>query len=410
MIKTNYLTVRTTMEREEYYRKFGWTKSPFIKSTSLDIPIIGRVDEYDEVCECIGGWDRIMVITAPIGYGKTTFMNQLVMEKPPMIRYVVAFNAYEPPEAVMAKILGHLPLHKRLFFKSEKTSFGEELQRRLGAEKMLLVFDEAQDYENDIFKWLRILNDRADNLFMIFLGLPGLEDKITAESSFRDRKSKSIKLRPFELEDLEELVKERIEWVGGKNIKPFTNDGLRRLCESCGQVPRQLLENGQRAVEECAAKDAESANAEFVEGVLGSYPAAELKPQEATADAAEQIDEAEGESGDEVVEDAVNAQKQAISDNYGFMSDLSPTQQDIVNLLLEHESLSISELSDTLKKDIRSIGSLIRKLRGLNKMEVARKPDVPYPIIVRKGKEARMGRLQYVYSLSDNARRMLARK
>ncbi|MFH0861762.1 MAG: ATP-binding protein [Candidatus Altiarchaeota archaeon] len=393
------------MDREEYYRKLGWTKSPFIKSTSLDIPIIGRMEEYDEVRECIGGWDRIMVITAPIGYGKTTFMNQLVMEKPASIGYVVAFNSYEPVEVLMRRIKNALPVYKRLFFNPDRTSFGEVLQKSLGSEKMLLIFDEAQDYDNDIFKWLRILNDRADNLFMIFLGLPGLEDNITAETSFRDRKSKSIRLRAFELEDLEELVKERIEWAGGRSIAPFTKDGLRRLCESSSQVPRQLLENGQKVIEECAAKGIESVDTNFVESVLGRLE--QIPPVRDVAQPADEADDAGEESAEELAEEPILAKREGI---YGFMNELSPTQQDIVNLLLEHESLSISELSETLKKDIRSIGSLIRKLRGLNKMEVARKPNVPYPVIVRRGKESRIGRLQYVYTLSDNARRLLAKK
>jgi type II secretory pathway predicted ATPase ExeA len=389
------------MEREEYYKKFGWSKSPFIKSTSIDLPIIGRMEEYDEVCECIGGWDRIMVVTAPIGYGKTTFLNQLVMDKPAGISYVVPFNAYEPPTKVMERIRSRLPLMKRLFLKPDYTAFGEGLQKSLGQEKMLLIFDEAQDYQTDLYKWLRIINDRAENVFMIFLGLQDLENKITEESSFRDRKSKSIRLRPFELEDLEELVKERIEWVGGKSIKPFSKEGLRRLCESSNQVPRQLLENGQRVIEECALTNSEVADVVLVERVLGSV-------QPATPQAA--IEAPDEETVDEVVEEFEEKPREGTPAAYGFMQDLSPTQQDIVNLLLSHESLSISELSDMLKKDIRSIGSLIRKLRGLNKMEVARKPNVPYPVIVRRGKEARMGRMQYVYSLSDNARRLVAKK
>ena len=118
----------------------------------------------------------------------------------------------------------------------------------------------------------------------------------------------------------------------------------------------------------------------------------------------------EDESDDDVEPKADAAVLKALESGYNFMNDLSPTQQDIVKLLLEKESLSITELSEPMKKDIRSIGSLIRKLRGLNKMEVARKPNVPYPVIVRKGKEVRMGRLQYVYSLSDTVRRIIAKK
>lgn len=406
------------MNREDYYKKLGWKKSPFIKSTSIEIPIIGRVDEFNEVCECIGGWDRIMVVTAPIGYGKTTFLNQLVMDKPKGVKYVVAFNAYEPPEEVMGRIKAELPFLKRLF-KTDRTGFGEALQGRLGNDKMLLLFDEAQDYQEDLFKWLRILNDRTDNLFMMFLGLQGLDDKITSETSFRDRKSKSIRLKPFDIEDLEEIVKERIKWCGGKDIAPFTEGGLKRLCESCSHIPRQLLENGQKVIEECASKDVLSADENFVEQALGKVSHEYVrKPQNKTHTEDKPQDEvlevvetgAENESEDEVEPTADAAVLKALESGYNFMNDLSPTQQDIVQLLLEKESLSITELSEAMKKDIRSIGSLIRKLRGLNKMEVARKPNVPYPVIVRKGKEIRMGRLQYVYSLSDTVRRIVAKK
>lgn len=381
------------MDRKEYFKNMGWNRSPFIKSTSYDIPIIARVEEYSEVCEAIGGWDRIMAITAPIGHGKTTFMNQLIMQKPDGIEYIVGFNAYENIEGVMKRIMDALPIYKRIFIdKSDKTGFGESLQKKIGSSRILLIFDEAQDYEYELFRWLRILNDRANNVFMIFLGLSGLEDKIVSEASFRDRKSKSIRLRPFPFEDLEELINKRIEWAGGKPPRPFTKKGLSRLCESCNHVPRRLLENAQKTVLEACKEGIYDIDEEFVERVLGYSE-----------------DIATDQQADD--KDIVSRDYGMLSDGtyYDFMGDLSPTQQDIVCHLRTHESLSVSELSQMLKKDIRSIGSLIRKLRGLNKNEVKRKPNVPYPVIIRNGKETRCGRLQYVYSLSDNARRMLAK-
>ncbi|MBU0761665.1 MAG: ATP-binding protein [Candidatus Altiarchaeota archaeon] len=384
------------MDRADYYKQLGWSKSPFIKSTSLDIPIIARVDEYNEVCESIGGWDRIMVLTAPIGYGKTTFMNQLVMEKPKEIRYVISFNAYEPVDEVMQRIVSTLPFWKRNFKNVDRTSFGETLQKKLGRNRMLLIFDEAQDYDIELFKWLRILNDRCEGLFMIFIGLAGLEDKITAEASFRDRKSKSIKLRTFDNVDLEELVKQRIKWAGGRKSTPFEECGLKRLVESSNQVPRLLLDNGQKIIEEAAKDDEFGITEEYVEKVLG-----EKQKPIVLNNVYEEVDD----GGD--VEYIPEQTPPAIVENHDFMADLSPTQQDIVKLLLTHESLSISELSQMLGKDIRSLGSLIRKLRGLNKNEVIRKPNVPYPVIIRKGKDTRMGRNQYIYTLSDNARRLL---
>ena len=376
------------MEREEYYKKLGWRKSPFIKTTSIDIPIVERRQEYSQIEECIGGWDRIMVVTAPIGYGKTTFMNQLIKNQPKGVKSLVAFNAYEPPEGVMQKINDSMPFYTKIFgIKTDRTTFGEYLGKKLGKNKMLLVFDEAQDYDIELFKWLRMLNDRVDNLFMVFLGLPGLEDKITAEGSFRDRKSKSINLIPFTKEDLKEMIKKRIGWAGGYDIKPFTDSGLERLCTSANSVPRLLLDNGQRVVEECAKRNLLVVDADIVEGVLGT-----TRP-----DPQKTIEARQGTPYEQA----------AYQD---FMKELSPTQADIIHLLLETESLSITEISEKLNKDIRSVGSLIRKLRGLNKDEVRRKPNIPYPLVIRAGKDTRLGRLQYVYSLSDNTRRLLNKK
>jgi type II secretory pathway predicted ATPase ExeA/predicted transcriptional regulator len=388
------------MDRIDYYKRLGWKKSPFIKSTSLDIPIIARVDEYDEVCESIGGWDRIMVITAPIGYGKTTFMNQLIMEKPREVKYVISFNAYEPIEGVMARIISTLPFWKRNFKNVDKTGFGEELQKKLGNNKMLLIFDEAQDYHNDLLKWLRILNDRCETLFMIFIGLSGLEDKITSEASFRDRKSKSLHLSTFNTEDLEELIVQRIKWAGGKKTHPFTEDGIKRLAESANNVPRLLLDNGQKVIEDGAKEEEFDISGDYVEKVLGRLGRDEQQMIVEERTTLNNVRE-------DVLDDVSIEADTSAAENSNFIFELSPTQQDIVKLLLKHESLSISEFSQMLSKDIRSLGSLIRKLRGLNPSEVARKPNVPYPIIVRKGKENRMGRIQYIYTLSDRARRLL---
>ncbi|MFC2162869.1 AAA family ATPase [Candidatus Altiarchaeota archaeon] len=383
------------MNREEYYGMLGWEKSPFIKSTSTDTPIVQRLDEYEQVCECIGGWDRIMILTAPIGYGKTTFMHQLKKVPPADIRYVISFSTYEPEEEVMERIKSKLPIWKRIFTKKvDRSFFGEYLHDKLGKDKMLLLFDEAQDYDEDLFKWLRTLNDNVDNIFMIFFGLTGLEDKITSETSFRDRKSKSITLQQLSKSHLKKIIESRIFWVGGEGIRPFTEQGLDRLCGSANNIPRLLLENGQKVIEYCARNDIEEVGSDIVEKILGGVEDLKIEQDMMGEDAG--------------IEPAGSPSPQPSSNM--FIDDLSPTQQAIIDLMMRHESLSISEISKMLDKDIRSVGSLIRKLRGLNDSEVKRKPHIPYPLVIRIGKETRMGRLQYIFTLSDHIRRTLAEK
>jgi len=401
----NYFTPLTyfevfLVERQTYYNQFGWTKSPFIKTTSLETPTLSRPDEYAQVSECVGGWDRIMVVTAPIGYGKTSFMNYIIKHKPENVDYAVFFDSYEPPQNVMRRIQAALPFWRRLGSKNvDRSAFGEYLGKKLGSKRMLLLFDEAQDYEEDLFKWLRTLNDRAENVFMVFFGLASLENKITAESSFRDRKTKSIALKPFSVEQLMEIVRKRIVWCGGKDAAPFSEDGLKRLAESANSVPRLLMENGQRVVEEAARVEKTEVGAVDVEEWLGAV-IEEVSP----APQAAQIEE---ETAASAPVEAATAPEYGVPHG-GFTRELSPTQKDIVGLLLENESLSIAELSQALGKDIRSMGSLIRKLRGLDQKEVARKPNVPYPLVVQREKQQRLGRMQYTYALSDNARRLLS--
>jgi len=260
------------------------------------------------------------------------------------------------------------------------------------------LFDEAQDYDDELYKWLRILNDRSDNLFMIFFGLRELENKITSESSFRDRKSRSIRLKRLKNDQLKEIIRFRMSWVGGIGIEPFTEGGLDRLCDSSDSIPRKLLENGQRVIEYCAKNGITSIESMTVEKALGTVITEDI------------VEETEANDPISASEEVIPSGKPHIELYSDFLSDLSPTQREIVNLLMVNESLSISELSSVLNKDIRSIGSLIRKLRGLNESEVRRKPNVPYPVVIQVNKEVRMSRLQYIYSLSDTARRLLTTK
>ena len=370
-----------------------------IKSTSLETPIIERENAGKSLEEAVGGWDRIIVLTAPIGYGKTTFMNQLRKKHLKEVGYVVTFNTFTSIENMVESFKNAFPRWKRLFEgNTDESRFGEYLAKKLGGSRMLAIFDEAQDYPPEVFKWLRILNDHCDNLFMLFIGLPGLDDKIASEASLRDRRAKNMFLESLSTEKLAEILEKRIQWVGGCGIKPFTEDGARRLSDSAQHVPRKLMENGQKVIEYCAKNEIYDIDSRVIENALGSVIDVEIVEKQAP----EAL-----RASESVFMPTQSVGGGVIQGGFSFLSELSPTQQEIVGLFKEHESLSIPEISQILEKDIRSVGSLIRKLRGLNPQEVARKPNVPYPVVVKSGKGSRAGRIQDLYSLSDNSRRLL---
>lgn len=368
------------MEKADYHRKFGWGGNPFIKSTDIDLPIIEQHETYNEVLRSIDAIDRVMVLTAPMGYGKTTFMNLVLKKQPKVVDYLAHFDTYEPVEGVMRRIVSLLPFWKKVFRpRPDRSNFGEYLKKCLGPKKMLLVFDEAQDYDEGLLRWLRTINDRANNAFMIFIGLPGLEDKLASETSFRDRQSVSLNLRPLSIEQLGEVVRRRIQWVGGVGIEPFSEDGLNFFLKYRNPYPpRSMLEDADNIINHCAENDIFKINAHAVESAFGMVK--KIKKEE----------KVEGRLAPYTI------------------NDFPASQRTVIKVMLEKEKVTIPDLSEQLGKQQNYVGMLIKRLRGLDKKEQERRLNVRYPVVVEL--EAGEGRSRYSYTLSDDARRVLGRK
>lgn len=372
------------MDREHYFKKLGWSKSPFVKETSRDAPIVKRTEAYSFVSECIGGWDRVLVCIAPIGWGKTTFMYQIENNPPQEIDYVISFDGPEPIVVMKEKVLKVLPFYKKIFQTREISGFPEWFKQRLGSKRVLLLFDEAQDYDSKVFAWLRILHDKCGNVFMVFFGLRSLMDKLSAETSFRDRKSKEIDLKVFDSEHERLILEKRIEWVGGEGISPFMEDGVNSLCTRA-TVPRNLFDMGQEVIEYAAQNKIFSINRAHIEAAIGKVS------RRATKD----VKKVGGE-GKEV-------------EVYPYtIDDFPPYQQEVLNVLMQHEILTIKELSGMLNKDPEPTRVTIKRLRGLLG-EDKKNTKVVFPVVVEV-KNPKGGRKRYAYTLSDSARRILARK
>ena len=369
------------MDTEEYHRQLGWKDDPFVKSTALELPIIPHEIVYNQIQEALSGGARSISVVSPIGYGKTTLMNLLTKKPPKGITYVVSFDTYEPVDDAMVRIMNALPLWKRVFSKPDRAGFGEFLRRKLGNEKIMLLFDEAQDYDEELFRWLRVINDRVLNAHMVFFGLRGLLDKLSAETSFRDRMSRNIELELLPHEQLKEIIKARIRWVNGEGTRPFTEEGLDTLVRN--NAPRKILEDGQFTINECAKRELFDIGPQEVEDILGTIPPAKREEEEEPKPRKKEV--------------------------YPYsIGDFSETQQDIIKQLLARDMMTVKGLSEATGSSKEGIRNLIRKLRGLEKDEIERRPNVVYPVVV--GVKGGGGRSRYSYKLSDQAKRILGEK
>lgn len=375
------------MKVDEYYRKLGWRENPFITIASKDVPVVKHKVAYDRIQDMISFDAQTIAVISPIGYGKTSLINYIVEDpfilRERKIKYVISFDSCPEKRDFMDKILKQVPFYKKFRKKFYESSFGRDVNPALGSDKMLLLFDEAQDYNPSFLHWLNGINDHASNILMIFFGQrKDLMVKLTEDNALRDRVKGPIEIPVMDDETLNEIIKKRIVWVGGQSMTPFTEDGIRRLTEQV-KVPREVLSSCELLLRSGVEGDSFEWNSSFVE----SHISGPKKPMRV----------AEKKTDDRVEESVFRYS----------IGDFSPTQQIILKEMLRSEYVSVQQLEKRTDMKRTYINQELRKLRGLDQVEIKRRPGVDFPAVIRPEKRVVDGRRQYIYQLSDNARRIL---
>lgn len=376
------------MKLSEYKSKLGWNteRDPFTLSIVLDT-LVKEKDLYEAFLNSIDAWDRVIILTGPIGGGKTTMVEYL-KNHPPRDTIVIDFNSKRSVEDTVKRIVSAINkkgswIYRLLGIKQDhvdKDDLGYFITKEAGHLKTLIIWDEAQDCSEETFTLLRELTDKADNLFIIFIGLPILERVLSEVTSFRDRAVKTLKTSPFTEEVLKTLIMERIRWVGGKDIKPFTDEAIGLLVKDSRGNPRSLLKKCHEVIKKAAEDEIFEINAEFAErhSILSEEPT--VIPREEPAN--------------------------NLTLGPDFVKELSPMQQDIVEVLQKKHALTASQIAKEIGKDYASTEVNLRRLMTENQKEM--KEGVPYPVIRKRPGEE--GKSQYIYALSEQARRLLAMK
>ncbi|MCU0640460.1 MAG: AAA family ATPase [Candidatus Margulisbacteria bacterium] len=247
-------------ERLVWYQQHHWKHNPF----SLDIYpelFTGYQREIKKILEKVSAESGHVLITGPLGIGKTTMLRWLATSGQDFHPVYIA----RPPQdfsqviRLIAQSLGLTAEQAARYDIYSLDSLRRQIDRNL-----VLLLDEAHEFSIEIERPLRTLGD-LDRVKLVMAGLPETKEKIKNEiRPLYERLVLSIDLDRLDNASLGELIKVRIENSGGRGTEPFTDDALDQVYALAQGNPRTALKICDWAVTRAINTGAAKINAEIV--------------------------------------------------------------------------------------------------------------------------------------------------
>ncbi|MEE9322946.1 MAG: AAA family ATPase [Candidatus Aenigmarchaeota archaeon] len=347
---------------EKYMKMFSWEENPFSFKILPDL-FVGYMNEMERISVSIQNNDKLFLLIGPTGSGKTTLMKFLTKEFEKEKRI---FYLSKPPDnpddwvKIFTNFIG-FGIFERLF--SRRTldiyNLSEWVNKKMKNKNMVLLVDESHEASIETLEWLRTLTDQIDNLSVVIAGLPTLESILRDKlETFTRRVNTRVELANLTKSETRELIKKRIEWAGGEDIKPFTSETIEHIYEKTGGFPREVIRTCNDLVQKAIESSISTIDVHFLKDSEVAIP-------------------------------------KRVS--LGSMNTLPSKQKNILEIVGKYGELTPSEIVEKMDMDgYRSKDNAIRSVNNILK----RLTKEGYVIRKRRGKS-------YQYVLSDKIRTLM---
>ncbi len=269
----------------DIFEMHHWRENPFTLKISPNI-FIGYQEQRRAVLQHIGEKHKIALLLGPTGAGKTNMLKWLE-ENHRQLKTLYISKPPQQPEEFITIFLEAFPLGiiERLFRKKPSLfNLPAYINKKFRAQ-LLILLDESHEISRESLEWLRVLTDQIESVSLLVAGLPVLESKIRDNlETFEQRITRRIRLTSLNEQETEELIRTRIESVGGSGTAPFSEDALQAIYKTTGGFPREVLKFCDKLVGDALEKGVETIDASFV----GQYTEFKEKPEEAVVAAVPQ--------------------------------------------------------------------------------------------------------------------------
>lgn len=223
----------------------AWRENPFSLKILPQL-FVGYSEELNALVRSVENSEKITLLIGPTGAGKTTMLKKLAETKP---GNCVVLYVTKPPQnpddfVQLFRSVIKPSFFDRLFSRNKITLYNlpNYANKKLKDNKMLLLLDECHEAPIDVMEWLRTISDQVNNLSVVMAGLPTLETALEQNlETLLNRVTVHVELTSLSREEVEELIRKRIEFAGGNGTGPFSREAIDVIYERTGGFPRNVL-------------------------------------------------------------------------------------------------------------------------------------------------------------------------
>ena len=255
---------------KDFFQSIGWSENPF-KLTIEPSLFVGYEEQKSEILRAIEEKQKLSMVIGPTGSGKTSLLkwialnlqdgfNLIYIGKSPNKpeEFIDIFNEHFKPNLIMRILRLFIPNIRNL------NSIPNFLNKKLKEKNLVILLDEAHEAKKSVLEWLRVLSDQADNMLIIISALPIFEENLTELETFRKRIMARIELLSLTKEETRELIRKRIESVGGSIPGPFDENVMNMIYDRTGGFPREVIRLCNELINRAIVEGRESVNPDML--------------------------------------------------------------------------------------------------------------------------------------------------
>jgi general secretion pathway protein A len=258
------------MYSDRIHSLFNWDSNPFTFQILPEL-FVGYEREANSLMNGLQSGNKFSLILGPTGSGKTTLIRSMMNRLRDDFDHVMYLP--KPPRDSDDWVSVFETFTRQGFLRSllyrgngiNIYNLSESMNTRLSGRRVLLFIDECQESTQESMEWLRALTDHIGNLHVVMAALPVFESELRSNlESLLRRVGTRVELTTLTKSETRELVKKRINSIGGDDIKPFTGGTIDYIYNRTGGFPREVLRMCSELVQEAVEKNISTIDTDFI--------------------------------------------------------------------------------------------------------------------------------------------------
>lgn len=355
----------------EWYKKFNWKGVPFedriTHSTEL---VAGYIKERNDIEKWIVQKKTFGVIRGIFGTGKSTlrFWTENLLQESKRADNIVVNSLYGIEnldaatfkEKLLSPVLPFYSIARitKKHAKANEKELAALMKKYLQNKHMYVLIDEVQDIPKDTLSTIRFLSSELELNLSILLCIPLNIYNQNIKDSLLDRDQLNILLSKMNYDEMKEMIRKRIEFYGGSDLKPFTEDILKKIYAKSGGRPRVIL----NLCNDYAFD-------------LATHGKAEVKEIAIPDDEVKEVEQ----------EVKVEETEKVAPDFQSRYAQLSDSDRRVAEIIAKQKYTSFDDIEKHTKLSKITIKVALRRLQGLDKEYMKKKSEAPLPLVIGEG-------------------------